>query len=51
MLMEIFMWARNIAQSDYGNTGYSVDVSSSGNVYVTGTFKGLTDFDPGPGTL
>lgn len=43
-----FMWAKNIAQSDYGNIGYSVDVASSGNVYVTGTFKGLTDFDPGP---
>jgi hypothetical protein len=25
-------------------------VAASGNVYVTGTFKGLTDFDPGPGT-
>ncbi|MGN6493723.1 MAG: SBBP repeat-containing protein [Agriterribacter sp.] len=43
-----FVWAHNIAQSDYGNIGYSVDVASSGNVYVVGTFKGLTDFDPGP---
>jgi gliding motility-associated-like protein len=45
-----FLWAGNIAQSDYGNIGYSVAVAASGNIYVAGTFKGLTDFDPGPAT-
>lgn len=46
-----FVWAKNIAQSDYGNIGYDVTQAVSGNVYVLGTFKGLTDFDPGPGTF
>jgi len=43
-----FMWAKNIAQSDYGNTGHAVAVAASGNIYVTGIFQGVTDFDPGP---
>jgi gliding motility-associated-like protein len=45
-----FSWAKNIAQSDWGNMGMSIACASSGNLYVTGIFKGLTDLDPGPGT-
>jgi len=29
--------------------GYSIDMDLSGNIYVTGNFKGLIDFDPGLG--
>lgn len=46
-----FQWAKNIAQSDYGNIGYSIATAASGNVYVLGTFRGLTDLDPGPAQL
>jgi len=45
-----FGWAKNIAQSDYGNLGVSIACGSTGNLYVAGVFKGLTDMDPGPGT-
>lgn len=32
------------------NTGTSIEVDSSGNVFVSGTFTGIVDFNPGPGT-
>ncbi len=30
------------------DAAYAVDVDGSGNAYVTGTFRGTADFDPGP---
>ncbi|MEZ4656774.1 MAG: Ig-like domain-containing protein [Caldilineaceae bacterium] len=46
----VFQWVRGI-----GNTGNDyasdVDVDATGNVYVTGTFVGTVDFDPGTGIL
>lgn len=46
-----FVWAKAI-QSDSGNysIGYSIDVDNNENVYVIGKFRGVCDFDPGPGT-
>ncbi|HMK16864.1 MAG TPA: SBBP repeat-containing protein [Chitinophagaceae bacterium] len=45
-----FGWAKNIAQTDYGSNGISIACGTSGNLYVTGGYKGITDLDPGPGT-
>lgn len=42
-----FTWARQIGETN-GNTGHSVAVDDSGNVYTTGFFIGASDFDPSP---
>jgi hypothetical protein len=44
-----YIYAKSIGSSlsDWGN-GIAVD--GSGNVYITGTFQGIADFDPGSGT-
>jgi hypothetical protein len=43
-----FIWAKNIGgmYSDYGN---DIAIDLLGNVYITGSFKGTADFDPGVG--
>jgi len=45
-----FIWAKQIAGSsdDFAN-GIATDVS--GNIYVTGSFEGVADFDPGSGVF
>jgi hypothetical protein len=40
--------------SSAGNTpdlGTNITLDNSGNVYIVGNFRGLEDFDPGPGTF
>lgn len=43
-----FLWARTFGGTGYEFT-YGIEVDGSGNVYITGTFDGMVDFDPGAG--
>ena len=45
-----FVWAKQLGgtSNDYGN---GVTIDASGIVYITGSFSGTADFDPGIGTL
>ena len=40
-----FLWAFNIG-SIFDDFGYSVTNDAAGNVYITGTYKYIVDFDP-----
>ncbi len=43
-----FLWAKSIGGSD-DDLPYGLFVDDQGNIYVTGTFFGSVDFDPGSG--
>jgi hypothetical protein len=48
-----FKWAKQMGGAGCGS-GYSsrsVTTDKAGNVYTTGYFNGIVDFDPGPGTF
>ena len=45
-----FIWAKSIGGND-GDIGYKIKTDFAGNVYTTGWFEGLTDFDPGTGSF
>ncbi|MFZ9697636.1 MAG: SBBP repeat-containing protein [Ilumatobacteraceae bacterium] len=45
-----FLWARQFGSADNNDIVRAVDVDSSGNVVLTGDFKGTADFDPGAGS-
>jgi len=42
-------WARTWGGSEY-DLGQGVAVDGSGNIFITGFFQDVVDFDPGPGT-
>lgn len=43
-----FVWAKQMGGTG-NNYGQAITIDASGNVYTTGWFEGLTDFDPGNG--
>jgi hypothetical protein len=45
-----FVWAKQIGGTEM-DFSYSVAITTDGNIYVTGSFRGTVDFDPGPGTF
>ena len=45
-----FIWAKSMGESSY-DEGSSILIDDSGNVCLTGFFKGTVDFDPGEATL
>ncbi len=42
-----FIWAKKMG-SVYDDRGHSITTDADGNVYTTGFFRDLADFDPGP---
>lgn len=42
-----FIWAKSNKSGNSGSAK-SIDVDSLGYIYLTGTFQGICDFDPGP---
>ncbi len=46
-----FVWAHSFGDLNAGNWGIAVAVDADDNCYVTGTFTGTIDFDPGPGVF
>ncbi len=45
-----FNWAKSFGNSSL-ESGYAITTDAAGNVYTTGDFNGITDFDPGPGVF
>ena len=45
-----FMWAKNIAGDDHEYLSAKLAIDSFDNVFLSGTFSGKADFDPGPDT-
>lgn len=46
---QTFQWAFNLGVATLGSSGTVISRDASGNIYVTGTFQGTVDFDPGVG--
>lgn len=40
-----FVWAKNIG-GNYSDNSKAIDIDTFGNIYITGTFRNVADFDP-----
>jgi gliding motility-associated-like protein len=40
-----FVWAKNMG-GDYYDNSKAIDIDALGNIYITGTFRNVADFDP-----
>lgn len=47
---QTLLWAKGTGGPDF-DEGRSIAIDTAGNVYTTGYFQGIVDFDPGPGTF
>lgn len=45
-----FVWAKNIGGTGFWNQGNSLGLDANGNVFISGEFEGIVDFDSGVGT-
>lgn len=45
-----FRWAGQMGDPTTDDIGYGIAVDAAGNMYTTGSFGGVSDFDPGTGT-
>ncbi len=43
-----FLWAKKFGGS-LNDIGYAITISKTGEIYCTGKYEGIADFDPGPG--
>jgi hypothetical protein len=44
-----FVWGKQFSGTS-SESGVELDLDPAGNIYVTGSFNDIVDFDPGPGT-
>ncbi|RUA08678.1 MAG: hypothetical protein DSY82_06760, partial [Flavobacteriia bacterium] len=44
-----FIWAKSFEGTGFSDEGASITTDKSGNIYTTGSFGGLNDFNPGSG--
>ena len=45
-----FQWVKTFSGPGSFDQGQSIATDATDNVYITGNFEGVTDFDPGPGS-
>ena len=46
-----FVWAFSFGSSGRNDYGFAIAADASGNIYITGQFYGIVDFDPGAGVF